>query len=217
MKQAFNQILFLLIPFIALVSCRQTIIYNDEKFYISESIWGIDESKKYGCDIYSDVENNNLGVEYEDLGGFNGPVVKPGANKFFAREKTPIISYKGTPYTGKIIRYYSNGKVEWENSYTEGVADGDFLTFFENGNIESKSKFKNGVKDGGFECYCKNGAKEKGSYKKGKLNGAWEGFYPDGRVLFRSFYEYNKLVMKSTSYNDPKITNGWNNQRFEIY
>jgi hypothetical protein len=47
--------------------------------------------------------------------------------------------------------------------------------------------------------------------------GKWGRFFPDGRVLFRSFYDYNKLVMKSTSYNDPKITTGWNNQRFEIY
>lgn len=205
----------LLLLSVPIISHGQILNYKNEKSNLSNRLRGdVVICPKYGWEIYNELEDKTLGLEFFDLGGVNG---SPITRKFFITEKFPVLLYKGTPYTGKVVSYYENGKKEWENSYTKGLRNGDFFTFHENGDLKSKSKFKEDKRDGVFECYCENGAKEKGTYKEDMMVGVWEGIFPDGRLLFRSFYEYNKLISKPDSYNHPRIINGWNNQRFEIY
>jgi hypothetical protein len=221
MKSLKNQILILLLfILIPLISCGQTINFDKEKNYFSHNLdyHTFDVPVKYGCELYDDeVKKDSTSsiqeLEFFDLGGISYPPLTP---KFLSSTKF-VLLYKGVPFSGKVLNYYSNGNKKWEQSYLDGLKNGDFIYYYESGKVQSKSQYKSDSKEGIFESFCVSGAYEKRTYKDDKLNGVWVGNYSDGRLFFKNFYLNGLLQSNPDSYNDKRITDGWKNIRYKMY
>jgi len=88
-----------------------------------------------------------------------------------------------TPYTGRFIDYFYNGKKEGDGTFNEGVVDGVRTTYYLNGNKSFFRNYVNGIADGYSEEYFINGAiKQKGTFKKGLDDGLWQDFYSTGEI-----------------------------------
>lgn len=84
-------------------------------------------------------------VKYEDLEERNGLFFEIGTN---------------TPFTGKCITTYPNGKLGMGGFIKDGLRDGEWIWFYENGNKKRYCIYKNGLKDGPSIFYYKNGQKK---------------------------------------------------------
>jgi len=69
----------------------------------------------------------NLLVEYKDLETIG-----------FDAGGTEMLSYKGKPFTGFIVEYYTNGILMSEEEYKDGYKNGVNRSYFENGQIEEE-------------------------------------------------------------------------------
>jgi len=69
----------------------------------------------------------NLLVEYKDLETMG-----------FDSGGTDMLSYKGKPFTGFIVEYYTNGILMSEEEYKDGYKNGVNISYFENGQIEEE-------------------------------------------------------------------------------
>ena len=82
-----------------------------------------------------------------------------------------ILSYKGVPYTGILVRYHDWGKgvLGVKATYRDGKAHGPYKKYHENGQLSEKGTYEKGEKDGLFEFYSENGELiKKEIWKKGK-------------------------------------------------
>lgn len=48
------------------------------------------------------------------------------------------------PYTGEVINYYENGKIETKANFKDGKKEGELIGYYENGQIKGKRNYKNG-------------------------------------------------------------------------
>jgi len=88
-----------------------------------------------------------------------------------------------TPYSGKFIDYYMNGKIQGEGVLKNGLVDGLRTLYYQNGSKEHFRSYINGVADGYSEEYFPNGSiKQKGSFKDGKDDGLWIAYYSTGNI-----------------------------------
>ena len=134
-----------------------------------------------------------------------------------------VMSYKGIPYTGEIVKYVDDEKtqLEWKETYKDGKEDGPYEWYYENGQLsekgtynegeedekvkytyygygqlKEKKSFKDGKKNGPFEWYNRGGQLvEKRTWKDGKEDGQWEEFfyYPNGQLLWKETYKDGQL------------------------
>ncbi|MGQ9847496.1 MAG: toxin-antitoxin system YwqK family antitoxin [Bacteroidales bacterium] len=84
-------------------------------------------------------------VKYEDLEEINGV--------FYLKDSK-------TPFTGKCITTFPNGKLGMGGYIKNGLRDGEWIWFYENGNKKRFCVYKNGVKHGTSIFYYKNGQKK---------------------------------------------------------
>jgi antitoxin component YwqK of YwqJK toxin-antitoxin module len=88
-----------------------------------------------------------------------------------------------SPYSGKFIDYFWNGKIDEEGTLKDGLVNGMNTVYYENGN---KSYFRNylkGIANGYSEEYFPNATlKQKGSFKDGKDDGLWIEYYSTGAI-----------------------------------
>ena len=88
-----------------------------------------------------------------------------------------------TPYTGKFIDYYLNGKEQGDGTLKNGLVNGTRTLYYENGNKDYFRNFIDGIAQGSSEEYFPNGKiKQKGSFKDGKDDGLWIEYYSTGAV-----------------------------------
>jgi antitoxin component YwqK of YwqJK toxin-antitoxin module len=88
-----------------------------------------------------------------------------------------------TPYSGRFIDYFLNGKKQGEGSLKNGLVNGIRTVYFENGNKSAVKKYSDGINNGPSEEYFVNGAlKQKGSFKDGKDDGLWIEYYSTGVI-----------------------------------
>jgi len=71
-----------------------------------------------------------------------------------------IIYYKGTPFSGTIVKKYSDGQLEEKIPLKDGKRDGLHESYYEDGQLKRKTPYKNGKKDGMEEQYYDNGQLE---------------------------------------------------------
>ena len=71
-----------------------------------------------------------------------------------------IAYHKGSPYTGKSIKYYENGKKESEYNYKDGKEDGLVVNWHDNGEKWQEINYKDGTQDGLYVSWHKNGQKK---------------------------------------------------------
>ena len=135
-----------------------------------------------------------------------------------------VMSYKGIPYTGEIVKYVDDEKtqLEWKKTYKEGKLDGQYEVYNKNGQLEEnvtykdgeedekvkytyygygllkeKKSFKDGKKNGPFEWYNRGGQLvEKRTWKDGKEDGQWEEFFyhPNGQLSEKGTWKDGKQV-----------------------
>lgn len=83
-----------------------------------------------------------------------------------------ILSYKGVPYTGILVRYHDKEKEKLgvKITYRDGKEHGTFEKYHENGQLSEKGTLEEGEKDGLFEFYNEKGELiKKEIWKEGKL------------------------------------------------
>ncbi len=118
-----------------------------------------------------------------------------------------------TDTTGKMITYYSNGKISAVISLTSGLYNGKFTTYYSSGSLLREETFKFGENEGYdktyypnnklreltnyiaddrqglYEMYYENGKKEKsGHYIMDNEDGDWIIYNPDGSIKQRLKY-----------------------------
>jgi antitoxin component YwqK of YwqJK toxin-antitoxin module len=88
-----------------------------------------------------------------------------------------------TPYSGKIIDYFLNGRIQGEGILKNGVLDGIRSAYYENGNKEFIRNYVNGIANGYSEEYFIDGKlKQKGNFRDGKDDGIWIEYYSTGAI-----------------------------------
>lgn len=87
-----------------------------------------------------------------------------------------------TPYTGRFIDYFPNGKKQGEGNFKEGVLEGIRTVYYIDGKKNFQRNYSNGIENGEAEQYFPNGQlKYKGVFKDGKENERWEEWYSTGQ------------------------------------
>ena len=88
-----------------------------------------------------------------------------------------------SPYSGKFIDYFWNGKIDEEGTLKDGLANGTNTVYYENGNKDYFRNYINGIPNGYSEEYFPDGhLKQKGSFKDGKDDGLWIEYYSTGAI-----------------------------------
>ena len=104
-----------------------------------------------------------------------------------------ITSYKGIPYTGKIVKYVDDEKtqLEWKKNYKEGKLDGLSEEYNKNGQLEESVTYKEGEEEEEVKyIYYENGQLvTKGTYKDGKEDGPYESYYKNGQLNYKTTYQ----------------------------
>jgi len=94
-----------------------------------------------------------------------------------------------TPYSGRFIDYFLNGKIQGEGILKDDVANGVRTVYYLNGNKSYFRNYVNGVSEGYSEEYFPNGKlKQKGSFKNGNDDGLWQDFYSTGAIKRQSTF-----------------------------
>ena len=85
----------------------------------------------------------------------------------------------GTPYTGTIIDYHDDGRIEAERTFKDGLLDGPFKHYSENGIVDMEGTFNNyGKIEGCLKSYGKNGEiVSEAHYKDGTLDGFHKNYH----------------------------------------
>jgi len=106
-------------------------------------------------------------------------------DKEYIEDKNKIISYKGEPYTGKLVKYYDKEKTQLqiEVFFKDGKRNGLTTENFENGFLKYKINYKDDERDGLFEYYYDNGQlREKTTYKDGSIIDSREKYTRNGQI-----------------------------------
>ncbi len=124
-----------------------------------------------------------------------------------------ITSYKGIPYTGKMVKYVDDEKTQlkWEKTYKEGKLKGLSEEYNRDGQLKSRRTYKEGKLNGLSEEYNRDGQlksrrtyyegeeeereyyyyyengklESRTTYKEDKLNGLYETYYENGQLEYR--------------------------------
>lgn len=98
-----------------------------------------------------------------------------------------------TPYTGKFIDYFMNGKKQGEGMLVNGKVDGVRTVYYPNGQKRYFNTYKRGIINGELEEYFINGQlKQKGSFVDQKESGLWQVYYSTGKLKRQSTFVNHK-------------------------
>jgi antitoxin component YwqK of YwqJK toxin-antitoxin module len=112
--------------------------------------------------------------------------------------------YKRGRQDGEWIYYFDNGKVNRKATYKEGKPDGPRDIFRADGSLASKRGFADGLRDGDWITYDAKGQNPTAEehYVKGKANGVWKYWYPNGKQSVQVTYKDGKKHGTSTQWDD---------------
>jgi antitoxin component YwqK of YwqJK toxin-antitoxin module len=98
-----------------------------------------------------------------------------------------------TPYTGKFIDYFMNGKKQGEGMLENGKVNGVRTVYYPNGQKRFFYTYKKGITSGESEEYFINGQlKQKGSFIDKKESGLWQVYYSTGKLKRQSTFVNHK-------------------------
>ncbi|RZA04128.1 MAG: hypothetical protein EOP47_00195 [Sphingobacteriaceae bacterium] len=197
-------LLTLLLSFSLLTSFAQDVKKEESILYVVDSIPVIDEPEEgLGTMRNGDVESLVVVTNPEKVKQHGYPSVDKiifiTTKEYVKRPDdvkkiptTKIMERKGnvwylkgstTPYTGKFIDYFFNGKIQGEGSMKNGKVDGLRTIYYANGNKSLFRNYVDGIANGYSEEYFINGnIKQKGTFKDGKDEGVWQDFYSTGAI-----------------------------------
>ena len=120
--------------------------------------------------------------------------------KEYIKQSNGVISYKGTPFTGKLVSYYDGDKTKLYQTGTvqDGKWDGQNEIYYEDGQLKEKITFQDGIKDGPKEKYYENGQlKSKRTFQDGKKDGISENYDENGQLKEKGTWKdgvYTNLI-----------------------
>lgn len=197
-------ILSLILLFSLLSSFAQDVKKDASILYVIDSIPIIkDPDKNSGTLTNSDVDHLKVVTNPDSIKAFGYTTVDKIifiTTKEFAKRPAEIrkipttrtmerkegiwyLKNSSTPYSGKFIDYFLNGRIEGDGTLKNGVVNGTRTVYYENGNKDYFSNYINGIEDGYSEEYFPDGKlKQKGTYKDGKDDGIWIEYYSTGAI-----------------------------------
>jgi hypothetical protein len=99
----------------------------------------------------------------------------PTTKEMERRDGKWYLRNSASPYNGRFIDYYYNGRIQGEGVLKEGVLHGIRTVYHQNGNRKYFRTYVNGVLEGDTEDYFSNGQiHQKGYFKNGKNEGLWQ-------------------------------------------
>ena len=138
----------------------------------------------------------------------------------------------GVPYSGEVISYYTNGKVEsleefyegrrngfarkwfddgvlaYESHYTNGFRNGHTRSWWFNSNKRSETFFKNGKVEGDAWLWYRNGNKFKHfSFKNGQPEGIQQAWRLNGKLFSNFEYKNGRIFGMRKSNNCVGLEN----------
>ncbi len=91
--------------------------------------------------------------------------------------------------------YYSNGKIESETPYRNGLVHGEFKVWWENGQLKAKGYYRQGKPHGPWEYYFNTYVlAAKGSFKDGLKEALWIEYWENGELKRRGSYRGGKEI-----------------------
>ena len=103
-------------------------------------------------------------------------------------------------------KFYSNGKVHFEDSFKDGVRNGIGKEFYEDGNIKSKCNFIRGKVEGIYTVYYESRKmKSERNMVNGYPNGIFKTYFEDGSLQYQATYKMGKKNGPFILYNSPGI------------
>lgn len=97
------------------------------------------------------------------------------------------------PFTGKIVRYWPNGKKRAESEYRDGKKHGKEITWYENGQKQAESEYRDGQLHGKRIMWNENGRKRnEGWFRYGQRHGEFFRWNENGNEV-RSIYDHGEL------------------------
>ena len=188
---------------------------NEEQIYVEgkkdEEWFRIDQK---GDTYYQYWDQDSLISEYADLHYSNGQLIEK-------------ISYKEGLKDGKFTGYYPSGKVEYIKRYEEDKPMGQWKFVKEDGTTKKIERYEMGEKNEEWITYEENGDVyyqfwdmdsliseyadlhypngqliEKISYKEGRKNGKFTGYYESGQTKYIRTYKDDKLEGKYADYTE---------------
>ena len=72
-------------------------------------------------------------------------------------KEAQMLFYQGKPFTGIAYDVYSNGQLQFEETYKDGELNGLYQEWYENGQLASQGTFKDNELNGLFQEWDKNG------------------------------------------------------------
>ena len=118
---------------------------------------------------------------------------KPVLETQLTESKDGLLLIKGEPYTGEVVKFYSNKKKSESYSIRSGRLHGPFVTYREDGSRAFQVTFVDGVEHGPFKRWFEDGkiwVDE--NYKAGKLDGISLTYYSNGKIQVQSSYREGK-------------------------
>ncbi|HEY4110186.1 hypothetical protein [Puia sp.] len=116
-------------------------------------------------------------------------------------QKNGVWYFHEAPYSGRVIDYYLNGKVQTEGQLLNGKGNGWVIHYYHNGQKELARPYKDGVIDGtDREFYPDGTLKQEGVFVAGREEGVWKRYFPNGQTDLYSNYLHGELVDSSVRY-----------------
>ena len=102
--------------------------------------------------------------------------------------------------SGFYSSWYSNGQLEYEANYKDGILDGKYKRWYQNGKLESEGKYKNDKKEGLWKRWEENGFYNEYNYKEGRLEGSHKRWDDNGQICGESNYKNGQLITRKEFY-----------------
>jgi antitoxin component YwqK of YwqJK toxin-antitoxin module len=112
--------------------------------------------------------------------------------------------YKRGRQDGEWTYYFDNGKVNRKAFFKGGKPDGPRDIFRADGTLSAKRGFADGLRDGDWVTYDAKGTKPLAEehYVKGKADGTWKYWYPDGKQKLQIALKDGKQHGPRTEWDD---------------
>lgn len=151
---------------------------NVQKTYIHKEI--TKPSRSHGEILKSELElKPNLGLMYYKGEPFTGTSVLYYSESI----KAESISYINGKRHGFYKKWFPNGKLSFESNYVNGLQDGTTRTWWKNNNLRSEANYSNGIVNGIQKQWYQSGSKFKEmTIVNGKEEGLQKAWRENGKI-----------------------------------
>jgi tetratricopeptide (TPR) repeat protein len=114
-----------------------------------------------------------------------------------------------TPYTGRFVEHYINGRIKGEGNFKDGLAEGLRTAYLPDGKTRYIRNYVNGLENGEFKQFFSNGKiEQEGIFKDAKEDGIWKLWYSTGELKKQLEFKNGKELI---SKNDEKFYRQFSN------